>query len=103
MTESEQATRGPLTPFGGTDDRGGSGGSGMRGHVEVNDTPTMVSEDDQDEEDAEASGGNGKEIDRDQVANVVHEERPPRLGGRGAPLREQPGDGAFCHIDAELK
>jgi len=34
---------------------------------------------------------------------MVGEERPPSLGGRDAPLREQPRDGAFGHIDAELR
>ena len=34
---------------------------------------------------------------------MIGEERPPSLGGRGAPLREQPGDGAFGHLDAELE
>jgi hypothetical protein len=41
------------------------GGGGMFSHVEVEDTPSMVGEDDQDEEDAQARGGNGEEIDGD--------------------------------------
>jgi ribosomal protein L16 Arg81 hydroxylase len=39
----------------------------MLGRVEVNDAPPMVGEDDQDEEDAQVSGGHGEEVDRDQV------------------------------------
>ena len=63
----------------------------------------MVSEHDEDEEHSQARGGDGEEVDGDQVPNVVGQERPPRLRGRGAPLREQPGDGAFGHFDAELE
>jgi hypothetical protein len=35
------------------------------GHVEVDDAPAVVGEHDQDEEDAQAGGGHGEEIDRD--------------------------------------
>jgi len=73
------------------------------GHVEVDDSPAVVSEHDKDEEDAESSGGHGEEIKGDQISDMIGEERSPRLRGWGAPLREQSGDGAFCHIDAELK
>jgi hypothetical protein len=79
------------------------GGSGMRGHVEVNDPPAMVSEDDKDEEDAEASGLHGEEIDRDQVADMVREERPPGLRGLGPTLGHEAGDGALGDVDAELE
>ena len=82
---------------------GGPRGGGMLGDVEVQDTAAVVGEHDEDEEDAEPSGGHGEEVERDQVSDMIGEERSPRLGGRGAPLREQSGDGAFCHIDAELK
>jgi hypothetical protein len=37
----------------------------MRGDVEVHDSAAMVSEDDQDKEHPQLSGGNGKEVDRD--------------------------------------
>jgi hypothetical protein len=55
----------------------GPNGRGVLGHVEVDDSPTVVGEDDKDEEDAEGSGGHGEEVDRDQVADVVTEEGPP--------------------------
>jgi len=58
---------------------------------------------DEDEEDAEASGGNGEEIDGDEVADMVGEERAPRLRRQSASLRDQPGDGALGHIDAQLE
>ena len=59
------------------------GGGGMFRHVEVEDTPAMVAEDDQDEEHAQASGGDREEIDGDQVADMVGQERPPGLRGWG--------------------
>ena len=55
---------------------GRPGGGGMLGDVEVDDPPAVVSEHDEDEEDAEASGRHGEEIDRDQVLDMVSEERP---------------------------
>src|SRR2546427_2092214 len=82
---------------------GGPVGGGVLGHVEVDDAPAMVGEHDEDEEDAEPRGGHGEEIDRDQVPDVIGQKRPPGLRGRGAPLREQPRDGALGHIDAELQ
>jgi hypothetical protein len=82
---------------------GGPVGGGVLGHVEVNDAAAMVGEHDEDEEDAEPSGGHGEEIDRDEVSEMIGQKRPAGLGGRGAPLREQPRDGAFGHIDAELQ
>ena len=50
---------------------GGPGRGGMLGHVEVNDAPPMRGEDDQDEEDAQVSGGNGEEVDRNQVSDMT--------------------------------
>ena len=55
-------------------------GGRVFGHVEVDDPPAVVGEDDKDEEDAEASGRDGEEIDRDQVVDVVREERPMAYG-----------------------
>jgi hypothetical protein len=37
----------------------------MLGDAEVQDTAAVVSEDDQDEEHPQLSGGNGEEVDRD--------------------------------------
>jgi hypothetical protein len=82
---------------------GGPAGGGVLGHVEVDDPPAVLSEYDEDEEDAEASGRHGEEVDRDQVADMVGEERSPGLRRRAGPLREQPGHGAFGHADAELE
>src|SRR6185369_8350236 len=81
---------------------GPDSGRGL-GDVEVDDPPAVVGEDDKDEEDAEASGGDGKEIDRDQVEDAVREERPPGLRGLGPMLGHEAGDGAFGDVDAELE
>ena len=43
----------------------------MFGDIEVDDTPAVVGEHDEDEEDAQAGGGHGEEIDRDQIADMV--------------------------------
>jgi hypothetical protein len=49
------------------------------------------------------SGWDRKEVDRDQVTDVVGEERAPGLRRRGAPLRDHAGDGPFRHIDSQLQ
>ena len=48
-------------------------------------------------------GGHGEEIDGDQIPDMVGEEGPPGLRGRGAPLRHEPGDRALGDVDAELQ
>jgi len=55
----------------------------------------MVGEDDQDEDHAQARGRDREEVDGDQVLDVIAEERPPGLRGRGAGPRQQPGDCAL--------
>ena len=50
---------------------GGPGGGRMLGDVEVEDAPAVVGEHDEDEENAEPSGGHGEEIDRDQVPDMI--------------------------------
>ena len=75
----------------------------MLGHVEVDDAPALVGEHDENEEDAQAGGGNGEEVDRHEVPDMVGEERAPGLRGGCAPLRHQPGDGAFGHLEAQLQ
>src|SRR5437867_1196170 len=81
---------------------GGPVGSRVFGHVEVDDAPAMVNEHDENEEDAQARGGNREEVEGDQVADMVGEKRPPRLRRPGTPLRHQPGDGALGDVDTEL-
>jgi hypothetical protein len=59
------------------------GGSGMLGDVEVDDAPAVMGKHNENEQDTETSGGHGEEVDRDQVEDVVGEERPPGLRGLG--------------------
>jgi hypothetical protein len=61
-----------------------------------------VGEHDQDEEHPQARGRDREEIDGDKVSDVIGEERPPGLERRGVPLRNEPRDGAFRHVDAQL-
>ena len=51
----------------------------MLGHVEAEDAPTVVGEHDENEEDAQARGRQREEVDSDEVADMVGEERSPGL------------------------
>jgi hypothetical protein len=55
----------------------------MFGDVEVDDAPTMVGEHDEDEQDAQARGGHGEEIDGDQSRTWLarKDARSERAGG----------------------
>ena len=74
----------------------------MLGDIEVEDAPPVVGEHDEDEQDAQARGGNREEIDGDEVPDVIGQERAPRLRRRRAALREQAGDGALSDVDSQL-
>jgi hypothetical protein len=76
----------------------------LLGHVEADDAPTTVGEHDENEEDAQVRGGDGEEINGDEVPDVIGQERPPCLRRRGAPpFRQQTGHGALSDVDAELE
>jgi len=75
----------------------------MLGDVEVKDAAAIVGEHNEDEEHPQASSRDREEIDGDQIPDVIGQERSPALRGRRAPLREQAGDGALGHVDAELQ
>ncbi len=82
---------------------GGPVGGGMLGDVEVHDAPAMVREHDENEEHAQSSRWHREEVNGDEIRDVIGKERPPRLGGRRASFRHQPGDGALSDVDAELE
>src|SRR2546427_2140829 len=82
---------------------GRPGSSGILGDVEVEDAPAIMCEHDKGEQDPQPHSGNDEEINGDQVADVISQERAPGLRGRCAALREEPGDGAFGHVDAEFQ
>jgi hypothetical protein len=56
---AEEVGRRGVVREGAHDLLGRPSGSGVLGHIEVDDAPAMVSEHDEDEEDAQASGGHG--------------------------------------------
>jgi hypothetical protein len=68
---TEQVGRDRVVRKGVDDLLGCPHGRGMLGHVEVDDAPAVLGEDDEDEEHSQARGGHGGEIDRDEVAGVV--------------------------------
>src|SRR5437016_1496928 len=78
---------------------GGPGGGRMLGHVEVDDAPAVVSEHDENKKDAQARGWHREEIEGDQIADMVGEERPPGLRRQGAPLGHEPRDGALGDVE----
>jgi hypothetical protein len=81
----------------------GPAGGRMLGDIEMDDSSAMMSERDENEEYAEPGGGNREEIEGDEILDMVGEKGPPRLGGRYAPLRHQPGHGALREVEAELE
>jgi hypothetical protein len=58
----------------------------MGGDVDVHDAPSVVGQDDGDEQGAESRRGNGEEVDRGQLSDVTGEEGPPFLGRRRSAL-----------------
>ena len=100
---AEEVDRSGLVWEGVHDLLGGPVAGGMLRDVEVDDAPAMVSEHDENEEDTKASGRHGEEVDRDQVPDMVSEERPPDLRRLRTPLRDQARDGALGHVEAKLQ
>jgi hypothetical protein len=49
----------------------------MLGHVEVNDAPAVVSEHDENKENAQARGRHREEVEGDQIAGMVGEDVRP--------------------------
>ena len=68
---TEQVGRGRVVWEGVDDLLGCPHRRGMLGHVEVDDAPAVVGEDDKDEEHSQARGGHGEEVERDEVAGMV--------------------------------
>jgi hypothetical protein len=54
----------------------------MLGDIEMAAAPAMVGQDDEDEKDVQVSGGNGEEVDRDEIVDMADEERSPGLRRR---------------------
>ena len=68
---AEEVGRGGVVREGVHDLLGRPGGGGMFGDIEVEDAPPVVSEHDEDEQDAQAHGRDGEEIDGDEIPDMI--------------------------------
>jgi hypothetical protein len=81
---------------------GPTGGRMVR-YVEMNDTPAIMRQNEQDKEDSEGGRGNNEKVDGNQVFDMIVQERAPFLGRRVSLLRHQPGDGPFRDLDSKFQ
>ena len=70
--------------------------------VDVQDPTAVMSEDKEDEQDAERGRGHHEEVQRNQVSHVVLQECSPCRGGRFSSPDHVLLDGGFCHLDSDL-
>jgi hypothetical protein len=75
----------------------------MRGDRHVPDASPIVSEQDQDEHEAERHGRHHEEIGCDDLAGVIGQERAPRLRGRRTPTAHIFRHRRLTQVDAELQ
>ena len=75
-------------------------GIGIRGNIEVNDTPPVMTEHDEDVEDAKGHRRNGKEITGGDVGCVIVQKCPPSLGRRFSGTDHVFGHGRFGNLVA---
>ena len=71
--------------------------------VEVHDLAAMMQQDHEHVENAKGRGRHDEEVDRDEVGEMVPEERAPRLRGRFRATRHEPGDAALRDVEPELE
>ncbi len=79
-----------------------SSGSWGIGDVEVRNLPATMQEDHEHVEHSEGRSRDDEEIDRDEVGEVISEERAPSLRGRLRPTRHEPGNGALRDVEPSL-
>src|SRR5438105_534285 len=79
-----------------------SSGSWGIGDVEVHNLPATMQEDHEHVEHSEGRSRDDEEIDRDEVGEVISEERAPSLRGRLRPTRHEPGNGALRDVEPSL-
>ena len=83
----------------GVDDLpGGPFGAGMRGNIEVDDLAAIVTEHDEDIQDAERHGRNREEVAGRDVWYVIVQEGPPGLRRRFPPEGHVPGHRPFGDV-----
>ena len=75
----------------------------MLGNVEVQHEPPIVGKHDEDEENVEGHRGNGKEVDRHEILEVVDEESSPGLGWRSPPTQHVLRHSRLRDLDAQLE
>jgi len=99
---SEEVLRGRIPRKGLDELLGRPLGGRVCGHVEMNHFPPCVRKDDQHEEHLEPDRGDGEEIERDELRQVILQEGPP--GGRGRLSRADAIllDRGFRHRNPEL-
>src|SRR3989441_8316285 len=73
----------------------GPGGGGGIGHVEVHDLAAMMQQDHEHVEHSEGGSRHDKEVDGNEVGEVVLEECSPGLRGWLRATRHEPGNGAL--------
>ena len=76
---------------------------GMLRHIEMQHTATLMCQDHEYKEDSQLQGGNGKEVDGDQLTDMVTQKSLPGLGWFFASLRHQARDRALRDFKAEFK
>ena len=75
----------------------------MFGHIEMPDAASFVGQYDEDIENAKGGGGDGEEINGDEVGEVIIEKGPPRLGWRFAGTNHILGNGCLRYIYIEFE
>src|SRR3989442_14530980 len=63
----------------------------------------MMQQDHEHVKNAKGRGRHDEEVDRDEVGEMVPEERAPRLRGRFRATRHEPGDAALRDVEPELE
>jgi len=77
-------------------------GRRMFGDIEMNDTATIVTKYDEDEQNSESCSGQSEEVDRHQVLHMIIEKAPPRLRRWLAMANHVLGDGGLGDGYAKL-
>jgi hypothetical protein len=79
---AEEIGRGGIVGEGVHDLLGSPSSARVLGHVEVEDASAIVGQHDEDEQNAQARGGNSEEIDGNEIPDMIGQERAPRLRRR---------------------
>src|SRR6266481_821354 len=77
--------------------------SGMGGHIEVQNATPVMGQYQEHVKNLETDGGHSKEVDRDQLLDVILQERAPGLSRRLAIAHHVFADAGLADVDAELE